>query len=88
MSEKRPQPIVQGSVLVVGGGITGMSVAIEAAEAGLEAHIIESSPTLGGRVSQLTKYFPKLCPPICGLEINYRRLRVQERVHVHTLSRR
>lgn len=64
-----------------------MSVAIEAAEAGLEAHIIESSPTLGGRVSQLTKYFPKLCPPICGLEINYRRLRVQERVHVHTLSR-
>ena len=79
--------IVNGSVLVVGGGITGMSVAIEAAEAGLDAHIVETSPTLGGRVSQLTKYFPKLCPPVCGLEINYRRLRANDKVHVHTGSR-
>jgi quinone-modifying oxidoreductase subunit QmoA len=87
MTEHLNQSIVKGSVLVIGGGITGMSVAIEAAEAGLDAHIVESNPTLGGRVSQLTKYFPKLCPPVCGLEINYRRLRVNPRIHVHTLSR-
>jgi quinone-modifying oxidoreductase subunit QmoA len=87
MTEQLARTIVQGSVLVVGGGISGMSVAIEAAEAGLDAHVVEANPTLGGRVSQLTKYFPKLCPPVCGLEINYRRLRVNDRIHIHTLSR-
>jgi quinone-modifying oxidoreductase, subunit QmoA len=87
MTEQVEKSIVNGSVLVVGGGISGMSVAIEAAEAGLDAHIVEANPTLGGRVSQLTKYFPKLCPPVCGLEINYRRLRVNDKVHIHTLSR-
>ena len=87
MTEQVRNNIVNGSVLVVGGGITGMSVALEAAEAGLDAHIAEASPSLGGRVSQLTKYFPKLCPPPCGLEINYRRLRGNRRVHVHTLTR-
>lgn len=87
MTEHLDQTIAKGSVLVIGGGITGMSVAIEAAEAGLDAHIIEATPSLGGRVSQLTKYFPKLCPPVCGLEINYRRLRVNPHVHIHTLSR-
>ncbi len=78
---------VRGTVLVVGGGISGMTVAIEAAESGLDAHLVESSPSLGGRVAQLDKYFPKLCPPICGLEINLRRIRVNPRIHVHTLSR-
>ncbi len=87
MTEQVGRKIVKGSVLVIGGGITGMSVAIEAAEAGLDAHIVEQSPTLGGRVAQLTKYFPKLCPPVCGLEINYRRLRTNPNVSVHTLSR-
>ncbi|MCU0691510.1 MAG: CoB--CoM heterodisulfide reductase iron-sulfur subunit A family protein [Polyangiaceae bacterium] len=87
MTEKVDQSIVSGSVLVVGGGITGMSVALEAAEAGLEAHIVEEGPSLGGRVAQLTKYFPKLCPPLCGLEINFRRLRANPHVHVHTQTR-
>ena len=87
MTDRAEQSIPSGSVLVVGGGIAGMSVALEAAEAGLEAHIIETSPTIGGRVAQLNRYFPKLCPPLCGLEINYRRLRANPAVHVHTLSR-
>lgn len=81
------ESIVRGTVLVVGGGISGITVAIEAAEAGLDAHIIESAPSLGGRIAQLDKYFPKLCPPVCGLEINLRRIRSNPRVHVHTLSR-
>ena len=75
-----------GSILVVGGGITGMTVAIEAADCGMDAHIVERSPSLGGRVAQLSTYFPKMCPPSCGLEINYRRLRSHDRIHVHTQS--
>ena len=87
MSQPSVLPTPSGSVLVVGGGISGLSAALEAAEAGLEAHIVEQRSFLGGRVAQLHKYFPKLCPPVCGLEINFRRLRTNRNVHVHTQSR-
>ena len=52
------------SILIVGGGISGLTTAVEAAEAGYNAVIVEKSPYLGGRVSRMNKYFPKLCPPI------------------------
>ncbi|MHB1389903.1 MAG: FAD-dependent oxidoreductase [Thermoleophilia bacterium] len=71
-------------VLIVGGGISGITTAVEAAEAGLEAVIVEKNTYLGGRVSQLFKYFPKLCPPYCGLEINFRRIRQNPKISFHT----
>jgi len=73
-------------VLVVGGGISGITAAVEAAEAGLEATIIERNAYLGGRVAQLHKYFPKLCPPYCGLEINFKRIKSNPRLSLHTLA--
>ena len=73
-------------ILVVGGGISGMTVAIEAAEAGTQAIIVEKNPYLGGRVALLNQYFPKLCPPYCGLEINFRRIKQNPAVTYHTLS--
>jgi heterodisulfide reductase subunit A-like polyferredoxin len=66
-------------ILVVGGGMAGISAAIEAAEAGSDVYVVESGPSLGGRVAQLHQYFPKLCPPYCGLEINFRRIRSDHR---------
>ncbi len=75
-----------GSVLVVGGGITGITAALEAAESGADVYLVEKTPWLGGRVAQLAKYFPKLCPPTCGIEINLRRLRDNPRVRVMTLA--
>ena len=74
----------RGRILVVGGGITGISAAIEAAEAGCEVVLVEREPTLGGRVVQMYQYFPKLCPPVCGLEINLRRLRTSARIKCFT----
>lgn len=56
-------------------GFSGITAALEAAEVGHEVFLIEKSPFLGGRVSQLNKYFPKLCPPSCGLEIQFQRLK-------------
>ncbi len=73
-------------ILVVGGGISGMTSALEAAEVGYEVIIIESSPYFGGRVSQMNKYFPKLCPPYCGLEINFRRIKTNPRITYYTTA--
>ena len=66
-------------ILVVGGGMAGISAAIEATEAGSDVYVVEQGPSLGGRVAQMHQYFPKLCPPYCGLEINYRRIRSDHR---------
>ncbi len=76
----------QRKILVVGGGISGMTTAIEAAEAGVEAIIVEKSPYLGGRVASLNQYFPKLCPSSCGLEINFRRIKQNPGITFHTLA--
>jgi quinone-modifying oxidoreductase subunit QmoA len=70
----------------VGGGIAGITAAVEAAETGYEVYIVEKNPYLGGRVAQLNKYFPKLCPPYCGLEINFQRIRKQPGIRVLTLA--
>ena len=69
----------EAAILVVGSGMAGMTAAIEAAEAGHDVYIVEKEAYLGGRVAGLYKYFPKLCPPSCGLEINFRRLRNSHR---------
>jgi len=76
----------KGSILVVGGGISGLTTALEAAEVGYNVFLVEKNPYLGGRVSQLNKYFPKLCPPSCGLEINLRRIKSNPGIEVLTLA--
>ena len=66
-----------GAILVVGGGISGLTAALEAAEVGNDVFLVEKGPYFGGRVAQLNQYFPKLCPPSCGLEINFKRIKRQ-----------
>ncbi len=75
-----------GAVLVVGGGISGITAALEAAEVGNDVFIIEKNAYFGGRVAQLNQYFPKLCPPTCGLEINFKRIKDNRKVRTYTLT--
>ncbi|TSA06955.1 MAG: CoB--CoM heterodisulfide reductase iron-sulfur subunit A family protein [Deltaproteobacteria bacterium] len=77
---------VSGTILVVGGGISGLTAALEAAEVGYDVILVEKNPYLGGRVAQLNKYFPKLCPPTCGLEINFKRIKTNPRLKFYTLA--
>jgi quinone-modifying oxidoreductase subunit QmoA len=77
---------VHRSIVVAGAGIAGISAAVEAAEAGYEVTLVERNPYLGGRVAQLNQYFPKLCAPTCGLEINFQRIRKNSRIRFLTLA--
>jgi quinone-modifying oxidoreductase subunit QmoA len=74
------------TILVVGGGISGMTAALEAAETGKKVVLVEKRPYLGGRVSQLYRYFPKLCHPTCGLEINQRRAKMNPNLTILTMA--
>lgn len=75
-----------GAVLVVGGGISGLTAALETAEVGNDVFLVEKSPSFGGRVAQLNEYFPKMCPPSCGLEINFRRIRDNRKIRTYTMT--
>ncbi len=79
MSENATKPL-----LVVGAGIAGVTAAVEAAEAGQPVVLVERDPSIGGRVLKNHQYFPKLCPPSCGMEVNTRRIAKNPLVRVLT----
>jgi heterodisulfide reductase subunit A len=49
---------VEPSALVVGGGIAGLSAAVDLADAGFKVYLVEKNTTIGGRMSQLDRTFP------------------------------
>lgn len=63
---KLPQPsgeqALNKNIMVVGGGITGMTAAIDASKAGYPAVIIEKSGQLGGVMGQLHRRIPTISP--------------------------
>ena len=63
----KPNPSGQQSltkqILVVGGGITGMTAALESAAAGYEVHLVEKTAQLGGHAAQLYKRVPFKAAP-------------------------
>ena len=50
--------ITVGAAVVVGGGIGGMQSALDLAESGIKVYLVETSPSIGGRMVQLDKTFP------------------------------
>jgi heterodisulfide reductase subunit A len=57
MTEEKAQN-VQGSVMVVGGGIAGMQASLDLADSGFFVHLVEKTPAIGGVMAQLDKTFP------------------------------
>ena len=62
-----PEEDIDKSLLVVGGGITGMTAALEAAKAGYEVRLIEKADKLGGWLAKQYKSVPRR-PPFRELE--------------------
>jgi quinone-modifying oxidoreductase subunit QmoA len=76
----------ESAILVIGGGISGITTAVEAAEVGYPVYLVDREPYLGGRAVRLNQYFPKLCPPTCGMEINFKRIRNNSRMTFYTMA--
>ena len=55
------------SALVVGGGIAGIQAALDIADNGFKVYLVEQTPSIGGRMSQLDKTFPTLDCSACIL---------------------
>ena len=51
---------VTPAALVIGGGIAGLEAALDIADAGYQAYLVERQPSLGGRMAQLNKTFPRM----------------------------
>jgi quinone-modifying oxidoreductase, subunit QmoB len=49
---------ISRSILVVGGGVTGMNAALEGAAAGYDVLLVEKEPQLGGFLGSLKELFP------------------------------
>ena len=47
-----------GSVMIVGGGVSGMQAALDLADSGYYVYLVEKSGAIGGAMSQLDKTFP------------------------------
>ena len=59
MLDTAPDTSKHPQVLVVGGGISGVSAALELTKHGISVVLVERLASLGGSVSRLHKYFPK-----------------------------
>jgi heterodisulfide reductase subunit A len=58
---------INEATLVVGGGIAGISAALEIADAGFPVHLVERQPSIGGHMAQFDKTFPTLDCSACIL---------------------
>ena len=59
--------VIQGSVLVIGGGVAGIQTSLDLTELGFKVYLVEKSPSIGGRMAQLDKTFPTNDCSLCIL---------------------
>ena len=72
--------------LVIGGGIAGIQTALDIADAGYEVDIVEKTPSIGGRMSQLDKTFPTLDCSACILTPKMVEAAAHEKITIYTYS--
>jgi len=58
MTTRTPAQQLNGSVMVVGGGIAGMQSALDLANSGYYVYLVEKTSGVGGVMAELDKTFP------------------------------
>ncbi len=72
--------------LVIGGGIAGIQTALDIADAGFPVDIVETKPTIGGKMSQLDKTFPTLDCAACILTPKMVDVAQHEKIRIFSYS--
>ncbi len=74
-------------ILVVGGGVAGLTAALDAAELDKEVSLLERDAELGGRAKQMHKQYPKAAPydhlPPVGVDELIKKVEDHGKVTVH-----
>jgi len=77
---------IHPATLVVGGGIAGISTALEIADAGFPVHLVERQPSIGGHMAQFDKTFPTLDCSACILTPKMVEAGTHKNITLHTWS--
>jgi heterodisulfide reductase subunit A len=72
--------------LVIGGGIAGITAALDLADGGYEVVFIEREAALGGHMAQLSKTFPELDPALSSLLMKTMEVERHPKIHLYCYS--
>ncbi len=75
-----------GDVVVIGAGIAGIQAALDIADHGIQVHLIEREPTIGGHMAQLDKTFPTNDCSMCILSPKMADVERHPRITIHTCA--
>jgi len=73
-------------VLVIGGGIAGITASLDLADGGYDVILLEREPAVGGHMAQLSKTFPDLDPAAGGLISKALEVERHPRIDLHCSS--
>jgi heterodisulfide reductase subunit A len=73
-------------ILIVGGGISGITAALELGYLGYRIHLVERKPSIGGNMAKLTKVFPTLDCAQCILTPRMAEVGRNQNVNLYTYS--
>ena len=75
---------VNKDVMVIGGGVAGITTALQLSQAGHKVNLIERQNSIGGRMAQLSKTFPTLdCSP-CILSPRMAEIEIDKNITLYT----
>jgi heterodisulfide reductase subunit A len=83
--ERKRFPVEQ-SVLVVGGGIAGITAALNIANSGKHVYLVEREPSIGGHMAKYDKTFPTLDCAACILTPKMSEVREHPNITLWTYS--
>lgn len=83
---ERKRMDVKTSVLVVGGGISGITAALNIANSGKRVYLVEREPTIGGHMAKYDKTFPTLDCAACILTPKMSAVREHPNITMWTYS--
>ncbi|MGD8968501.1 MAG: CoB--CoM heterodisulfide reductase iron-sulfur subunit A family protein [Anaerolineae bacterium] len=72
--------------LVIGGGIAGIQASLDLADLGIQVHLVERLPSIGGRMAQLDKTFPTNDCSTCILSPKMNDCARHPEITLHTYS--